>query len=138
MKKIINKGYTITVVSWENDGDNYNTKSITVDSKDKAKAYYDMMQLCKSENNQPKGGIGLGNSSELSKKQIEAIIDFLKRNPILLGDDIGTVEEEHLVDFFSELTWDLLGGSEWYMFRVMESCIITYSNEDVFLEEVKF
>ena len=99
--KVINKGYTLTVVSWENDGDNYNTKSKIVDSKEKAKAYYDLMQLCKSENNPKAGEIGLGNSSNFSQKQIEAITTFLKANPILLeGDDIEGADDDMFVDWF--------------------------------------
>jgi hypothetical protein len=37
MKKIINKGYTLTVVSWENDADNYKTISKTVQTKEESK-----------------------------------------------------------------------------------------------------
>ena len=140
MKKVIEKGYTITVVSWENDGDNYNTKSITVDSKEKAKAYYGLMKLCESENNQKKGVIKLGNScDEFSEEQIEVIVNFLKANPILLeGDDVENADDEQIVDWFYSLTYDLLGSSEYYACRVMESCNITYSENDIVLEEVTF
>ncbi len=135
----INKGYTITVVSWENDGDNSNTKSITVDTREKAKAYYDMMQLCKSKNNPGKGKIGLGNSSEFSVKQVEVIADFLKANPILLeGDDVTNADESQLVDWFCDLAYELLGGSEYYVCRVMESCDVSYSNKDIETEKVTF
>ena len=44
MKKVINKGYTITVVSWENDGDNYKTKSITVETIEEARVIH---KICK-------------------------------------------------------------------------------------------
>ena len=75
-QQVAKKGYTITVDSWENDGDYSQTHSITVDSKEKAKAYHDLMQLCKSENNQPKGVIKLGNTyGSFSEKQEEVIND---------------------------------------------------------------
>ena len=42
----IKKGYTLTVTSWENDGDYYNTKSKTVETLEEAKVWWNMMQLC--------------------------------------------------------------------------------------------
>ena len=42
MKKIRSKGYTLEVVSWENDADNYQTHLVTVDSEDKALALKEM------------------------------------------------------------------------------------------------
>lgn len=139
-KKVINKGYTITVTSWENDGDNSQTHSITVDTKEKAKAYHDLMQLCESENNQSKGVVKLGNACDFSDEQEQLIIDFLKANPILLDgyDDIETMENDDIIDIFSDITYELLGSSEWYKCRVMEECVITYSPKDTTLKEVKF
>lgn len=37
-KKVFSAGYTIEVVSWENDGDHYNTKSLNVQNLDDVKA----------------------------------------------------------------------------------------------------
>ena len=49
--KVVSKGYTVTCESWENDGDNYNTKSVIVQSKKTAEALYQMCKvLFKSEN----------------------------------------------------------------------------------------
>ncbi len=134
--KVINKGYTITVKSWENDGDYSNTKSIVVDSLDKAKAYWDMMQLCKSSH---KGATNLGNTcDEFSAKQIRVIVDFMRSNPILFEGDDPNSGEEHLVDWFTEIAGELLGYSEFYACRVMEECIITYSPEDIYVEQIEF
>ena len=36
MVKVVNKGYTLSVTSWENDGDNYKTESKTFDTKEEA------------------------------------------------------------------------------------------------------
>lgn len=141
MKKIISKGYTITVTSWENDADNYNTKSITVDTKEEAKMYYDMMQLFQSKNNQSKEVVKLGNVYEygdFSSKQLDVIYKFVEENPALLKDeDIGSANDDQIVDWFMDIAYNLLGGGEFYS-RVMESCTVTYSPEDVFLEEIKF
>ncbi len=134
----IKKGYTITVKSWENDGDNNDTNSITVDSKELAKAYYDLMQLCKSKNNQPKGVIKLGNSCEFEPEQEDLIVEFFRANPILFEDNVEEMTDEELINAFGDVTSDLLGGSEWYVCRVVESCKVTYSDKDIKLEEVKF
>lgn len=130
--KAINKGYTITVTSWENDGDNYNTKSITVDSEEKAKVWYDMMQLCTSNK--------LGNSyGGFNKKQEKNAISFIKEHhEILLPDDNIEENEENLKDWFCSLAGTLLGYGEEYDCRVMESCVITHSPEDIFVNEIKF
>ena len=140
MKKIINKGYTLTVTSWENDADNYNTKSKTVQTREEAKVWYDMMQLCKSKNNQPKDVIKLGNSYDgFNKEQEEVAKNFLKEHhKILLPDDNIEENEDNLVYWFCDLAGELLGHSENYYCRVMESCIVTYSPEDVYLEEINF
>mgnify|MGYP005614101981 CR=1 FL=1 len=139
MKKVVNKGYTLTVVAWENDADNYNTKSKTVATKEEAKVWFDMMQLCESENNQPKGVIKLGNSSDLSPEQEEIAKNFIKQHhQILVPQDNIEENEDNLVDWFCSLAGGLLGHSEWYTCRVMASVTITYSPEDVFVEEVNF
>jgi hypothetical protein len=90
----INKGYTLTVVSWENDADYYQTKSKTVDTLEEAKVWYEMMQLCKSKNNQPKGVIMLGNTyGGFDEQQEEVAKEFMKKyHKILIPDD--DIEED--------------------------------------------
>jgi hypothetical protein len=132
----INKGYTLTVTSWENDADYYNTKSKTVATLEEAKVWYEMMQLCKSENNQPAGVIKLGNTHDgFNSKQKEVVKDFMKRHHKILvpGDDIEA-NEDNLEYWFCDLSGELLGHSEYYMCRVMESCVVTYSPVDVIPE----
>lgn len=136
MIKVVNKGYTIKVVSWENDGDNYNTKTITVDTKEEAKAYYNLMKICRSKN-QHKNCVG-NTYDGFSEKDEKIIIRCLKENPLVLkGEDIEHVEDYQLIDWFSDVCYNLMGGSE-YSCRVMESCTVTYSPEDIYLEEIKF
>lgn len=135
--KVVNKGYTLTVVSWKNDGDDYNTQSKTVKTIKEAKVWWDMMLLCKDGCNNK---ISLGNSYDgFSKKQEEIAKDFLKENyKILLPNDNIKENEDDLVDWFCDLASELLGSSENYMCRVMESCVITYSSEDIYLEKIEF
>jgi hypothetical protein len=140
-KKVIGEGYTITVESWENDGDNYNTLSITVDTAEKAKAYYDLMQLCRSQHNQSKGAIYFGNNQDFSTAQYSKLKEFFKDNTILLNElvQLRDLEDNDVVeDIFHEVTSPLLGSSEYYNCRVMASCDIVYSPEDIYLEEIIF
>ena len=129
----INKGYTLTVTSWENDADNYNTKSKTVATLEEAKVWYEMMLLCKSKNNQPSGVVKLGNTcGGFNSKQKEVAEQFIKKHhKILVPDDNIEDNEDNLADWFCSLAGELLGYSEDYACRVMESCIVTYSPVDV-------
>jgi hypothetical protein len=132
----INKGYTLTVTSWENDADHYNTKSKTVATLEEAKVWYEMMQLCKSKNNQPAGVVKLGNTyGGFNNEQKEVVKDFMKRHHKILvpGDDIEA-NEDNLTDWFCDLAGELLGYGEDYACRVMESCVVTYSPVDVIPE----
>ena len=140
MKKAIEKGYTLTVKSWENDGDNYNTKTKTVQTLEEAKVWWDMMQLCKSKNNQPPNIILLGNSYDgFTSKQKEVAKNFIiKHHEILLPEDNIEEHDEDLADWFCDLASELLGSGDNYSCRVMEECIITYSLEDIYFEEIKF
>lgn len=140
--KVVNAGYTITVTSWENDGDNYNTKSIIVDTLEEAEAIYKLMQLCESKNNQPNGVIKLGNSCDFDEEQENLIVNFLKNNPVLYKNidfEFGVDEDDDryaFFDIFNDITCNLLGNSEYYACRVMEKCVVTYSPEDVYTEKI--
>jgi len=147
MKKVINKGYTLTVDSYENDGDNSRTMSMTVDTKEEAQAIHLMCTtLFQSKNSNYNGNeIGIGNMmKEDYDEALEFIIPFMKEHPILLEkykDDLDILDYENddkLVEICREYNYDLMGGSEWYFSRVCESCTVTYSAEDVFLEEINF
>ncbi len=119
MKKVINKGYTITVVSWENDGDNYNTKSMTVDTKEEASK---IVKICKelfqSEN--------VGNS--MNGEASDIIEKYIQDNQELQLD----------TDYISDLVMYLMGYSEYYDYRVCEEVTVTYSDKDIYLEEITF
>ncbi len=119
MKKIIaKKGYTITVKSWENDGDNNQIHSKTVDNLDEAKRIKKIcLELFKSS--------GIGNSIE-SYICKHTISDYIEQNPELnlTTRDIDMINDE------------LLGFSEFYAYRVCESAEITYLEEDIYAEVI--
>lgn len=136
MKKVISKGYTITVISWENDGDNYRTKSITVDNIEEAKAISEMCETIFISCNNGESGIGNMMDDEGDDAK-EVILPFMKENPVLWEGKKNPSDEE-LIGICMEINYNLMGGSECYFSRVMERCDVTYSKEDIFLEIINF
>lgn len=135
-KKVINKGYTISVTSWENDGDNYRTESQTFDSKEEvAKMYKICAELFISCNNR-KGGIGNTNEGD-EEEANKTILEWLEKNPTFF-DNQEDADKEGLINDIMEINYKLMGSSEYYYSRVFESASIIYSPEDVYLEEIVF
>lgn len=133
MKKVIKKGYTLEVTSWENDGDHYSTKAKTVETREEAERLFKICtELFKSCNN---GEGGVGNSIDSEENQ--TLFDYVEDNPELFLELIEKDEDE-IVDYFQNLADELMGSSDFYGFRVCESCQLTYSPEDIYLEEVIF
>lgn len=101
MKKIIAK-------SWENDGDNNRTKSMTVDSREEAqkikKICKELFASCNSS-----APYGIGNS--MDGESDETITDYIEDHP----------EMKLTEAYINQLACNLLGGSEWYDYRVCES-----------------
>jgi hypothetical protein len=140
-KKIVNKGYTIEVVSWENDADNYATNYKTVATIEEVDALIEMLELCRSSSNRLKGDIRIGNTYEydgFDKTQKEVVLEFMKKNFIVLfpKNDINKLDEESLIDLFIDKAQDLLSGGEFYC-RVCESYTVTYYPEDIYVDIVK-
>lgn len=121
--KVANKGYTISVVSWENDGDNYKTKSVTVWDKDEAlKIKKICEELFVSRNN---GAGGIGNSMD---GECDWLIDeYIEENP----------EMKLTKNYIKTLASDLLGYSECYDYRVCESVTVTHLEDDIYAEIIK-
>ncbi len=133
MRKVISKGYTIEVVSWENDGDNYSTKSLIVDSLEEATA---IVKLCESVFVSTNNGGGIGNISDGENKYAsKIIIPFMRKYPELYSG-IENPTDEELVDICMSINYNIMGSSEWYYSRVCESVIVYYSDKDIFLEEI--
>jgi hypothetical protein len=131
MKLVINKGYTLEVTSWENDGDNYNTKFKTVDTLEEA---FKLYKICKEVFNSRNG---VGNS--MCREDAYKLIRYVEENSNMFSDlEEEDLEEDNLVDYFQDLAYELMGSSEDYDFRVCESVEITYSPEDIYLKEIKF
>jgi len=118
MKKVVvNKGYTLEVVSWENDSDSYKTKYKTVSTETEARA---IVKICKELFEV------LGNSMDGEWDSI--IEEYIKENP----------ELELTRDKIYNLAYDLMVGPEWYDFRVCESVTVTFSPENIEVEVITF
>jgi hypothetical protein len=142
--KVVSKGYTVTCESCENDGDYYNTKSVIVQSKKTAEALYQMCKILFQY--ETKRGQGIGNSSDVDDSIKEKIRNFMKQYTYLLNDvelmELAECEEdeEEELDFYESICnhWkhELLGDSEYYYCRVAETTTVTYSPEDIFVEQI--
>lgn len=120
--KVANKGYTIEAVSWENDGDNYKTKSMTVDTEEEARKIKKICQTLFRSCNNGEGGIG----NAMDGESEDVIEEYIEDHP----------EMALTVEYISNLANRLMGGSEWYDYRVCESVKVTYLSEDIFAEEL--
>ncbi len=113
MKKVINKGYTVEVVSWENDGDNYRTKTKTYKTKEEAIAVKHMCDnLFKSATN---NGGGIGNLMDYETTEAYTVIlNYFADNPTLLEiNNISTINslKTKIQEEFPE------AGEDWFDYR---------------------
>ena len=125
---VIKKGYTLKVVSWENDGDNYKTIYQTYQDKTYAKNIKKLcLELFLSKNNSE---YGIGNTTPDDNSYQETILSYLEENPDIIAGETNDEKIDNVMD----INYDLLGDSEYYISRVCDSAIITYSPEDLYLE----
>lgn len=128
--KIINKGYTITVDSYENDGDNHQSHSLTVDTMNDVKTIDSFLKLCEK----------IGNAYEdFEKGDLPKIEKFVKEHPDLLyfADQYLEDPYDHR-EIFLNVAYQLVGcSSDDYILRYPEKWTIVYSDKNVYLEEIK-
>lgn len=129
-KLIANKGYTLEVVSWENDGDNYSTKHYTVSTVEEARALSTICtELFASSSN---NGGGIGNICADEGLAESVIVKYIDDNP----DIVKYLGEDCDYECISDFNYEVLGVSEYYSSRVCESVVITYLPDDVYAEMV--
>lgn len=108
-KKVINKGYTLEVVSWENDGDNYRTKSVTFDDLECAKATKHMCENLFISNHDDKT---IGNKMEDEWRECMLIAArYLVQHPFFLNSNESIIKpselkEEIITEYEEELKSD--------------------------------
>jgi Zn-dependent alcohol dehydrogenase len=42
------------------------------------------------------------------------------------------------IEYIDNLAYELMGSSDFYDYRVCESCTITYIDKDIYAEQIKF
>lgn len=143
MKDGLKAGAYLTVVSWENDGDNYATKMVHYPTLDQALLDSRLLTACAPMYNS--GGHDL---REGRLKAFSAIVQVLKDHreqldknllPVLDhiinhigGDDDGSIHVLYeLWDYIDNLSYSLMGSSEYYCMRVAESITVNLVEEDV-------
>ena len=136
---IIPAGYRLSVTTWENDGDNYQTKMLEGLTKERVTALVALCKLFSSKNR----GAGIGNiydpNDHERAKANRAISKVLKKYPeefpfFVEGKEDD--EEDGVSDSAWTLIYDLgLAGGDFYT-RVMERIKVEYMPTEVRLSDV--
>jgi hypothetical protein len=128
---IIRKGYRITVTSWENDADNYNTLSRDGLDQKEVECYVEMLKLLKGSYCNDKKVFGnLYEPRDHEVAEFEAAI-----RPIMDKHGIK-YDDDYPADTFCDLVGEFTGYGEGYMTRVVESLVVEYVPEDIIIEDV--
>ena len=141
MKTLYTAGYLIRITSWENDGDNYNTKELQVDTEQEARTVSALCDLLRAD---------FGNMYEPCDEdrqefeQAVAAVPGIKDFVSSLFPDIEPVQENPecgfgYMDAIMDILYDLgLAGSEHYFTRVCESVEVYRIPADVVVEPIMF
>jgi hypothetical protein len=132
MKTQFERGYTLEVKSWENDGDNSKTIFYTTEDKELAIALAQMCRDLFCSCNQQIGGVG----NSYDREEFDRVVEYMRQNPILTKGELN-LEDEDLWNICIDISYELLGGSDFYDFRVCGSVTILYSPQPVRLEKIK-
>jgi len=126
---VVKKGFNIVVTSWENDGDNYKTKTMIVDDKEYALA---ILQMCKDIFD---SGSGIGNACGGTEEAQapKTILEYVSDKPIITK---GETDPDTIVDMVMDINYELMGSSEYYYSRVFERGYVFYSPMDVKFEKL--
>lgn len=137
-------GYAITVTSWENDGDSYNTKTLTVSSREEAQVLYNLAMLLRSRSHNQNS---FGNMYEPNEYELQQFSDAVAAIPYInnflhsicpeLEADIEDPENgAEYMDVVMDQLYELgLTCGEFYT-RVAETIVVHYYAEPVYAEDV--
>lgn len=142
---MLNRGYHVTVTSWENDADNYNTKTIVVQDREEVDMLVALFDLLGSSN---RNSCDFGNMYEPNDAErqnfanavaaIPGMIAYLEENFDWLKEAMNNPEcgAAHM-DAIMDILYDVgLGGSEYYYTRVCEKVTVFYVEHDVYAERI--
>lgn len=121
----IKAGYRMTVKTWENDGDNYNTITNDGMTDNEVQMYVDFLSLLKR-------GSKFSNMYDPNKEEIEeleaAVVPLLKKYD-------EEYNEEFPLDAAFEIWSEFTGWSDFFT-RVVEKIKIEYVPQEVTFEDV--
>ncbi len=135
---VIPAGYRITITSWENDADNYNTKVMEGQTELDVKFWVDVCKMFRSKNRDKNA---FGNMYDPSESEIEkfgtAAFALFQRHPEWVKSaDFSTIDVEHAGEYLHEVAYDVaLTGGEFYT-RVFDTIKIEYIPQQIELEDV--
>ena len=134
---VVPAGYRLTIVSWENDGDNYNTKVVEGLSRERCQYLVD---LCKMLHFSIGSRNDYNNLYEPSDEEIEkltdAMVDIVAKHPVSPKDLPDPMNREDVRDYVIEDLYDLgLSMGEWYT-RVCEKYTVELVPPGVVFEDV--
>jgi hypothetical protein len=142
MEVLYRAGYLIRVLSWENDGDNYNTKEIQVDTEQEAR---DVVEFCNMFDSSSRNQHDIGNlcdgEAEIARPAFRAFYenhpDFINLTP---SDYEGEQEEtDAICDAMMDIAYDLgLSGGDYFYTRVCERVQVYRIPTDVLIEQIQF
>jgi hypothetical protein len=124
---IIRQGYRLTVLSWENDGDHYATKTLDGLTKEEVACYVELCQLFANE---------FGNMYEPSADELQVADDAVRDVVQKHRGALSTKDTEDLLRYPAGYMVRFLSSSEHYTFRVCESCKVEYVPADIVLKDV--
>ncbi len=133
-EKIFNKGYTLRVHSWENDGDYSAIKTFTVDSLEEAKELKKLVEFSKYKSPSEISGLGNANDEDYLDYKPKIVKEMKKFKHLEYVKDAET--DDDYFDAWAEYNLELLGSSEWYLSRVCEKAEILYAPEDIYIEKI--
>ncbi len=137
---VIPPGYRLTVTSWENDGDNYRTKTVEGLSEGRLRYYVDLIKRFASSSN---GGLErgfIGNLFEPNEREeqiyLKAMIEVLKthRNEFNFEDDEALETYADCIGDQILYSLGLTGGD--FFTRVMESFKVEYVPHEIRIADV--
>ena len=138
---LYSKGYLIRVTSWENDGDNYNTKELLVDTEQEASTVSALCNLLRSSfGNMYEPGDNDRQEFAVAVAAVPGIKEFVKS----VFPDIEEDQEDPecgfgYMDAVMDILYDLgLTGSEHFYTRVCETVSVYRIPADVVVEELTF
>lgn len=132
----ISAGYRLTVSSWENDGDNYNTKVLDGLSREECAFYVDLCKLLQGSTTSDRLA-NLYEPSDAELKMLGAALQGVARNHSTEITQLENIDDIELVsDQLMDVLYDLgLTGAEFHT-RVCSKWMVEHLPVDVTLTEV--